>query len=243
MKSLTDEAIVAGLMDYREADSIVHLFSREHGRLSGVARGAKKSVTRFGGAFELFARISVNFHPGENLAQIRSAEPLTIYPGIRRGLDSIAHASYAVELVAAMTPERLPLKRVFRLLTAYLEQLDRFPADPSDRHFFEINLLNILGYRPVLESCATCGATIAPAGGCCSSGTGQDILCRSCGQGGLSLDGASLALLAAAMKTGRFGEVRFSPAGIAAVDRFLQNCIGAIISRPLKSLPFLRLSP
>jgi DNA repair protein RecO (recombination protein O) len=243
MKSLTDEAIVVGLMDYREADRIVHLYTKEHGRTSGIARGARKSVKRFGGVFELFARLSLNFLPAENLATIRTAEPITIYPGIRKALDNIAYASYAVELVSALTPERLPNKRVFRLLSAYLEQLDAFPAEPSDRHFFEINLLNILGYRPPLDSCAGCGTAIDLEGGFWSPGMSPGIVCQRCSGGGFRIDGASISLLVDSIKTGRFGHIRFSGEGIVAVDRFLEAFIAANISRPLKSLAFLRLSP
>jgi DNA repair protein RecO (recombination protein O) len=243
MKSLTDEAIVVGAMDYRETDRIIHLYTKEHGRMSGVARGAKKSVKRFGGAFELFARLSLNFLPAENLATISSAEPVTIYPGIRKAFEKIAHASYAVELVSAMTPEKLPNKRVFRLLSAYLEHLDASPADPSDRHFFEINLLNILGYRPLLDSCSGCGAVIAAEGGFLPPGQGHGILCKRCSRGGDKIEGSTLSLLVDSMKTGRFGHIRFTPEEIVLVDRFMEVFIASNISRTLKSLAFLRLSP
>ncbi|PKN16416.1 MAG: DNA repair protein RecO [Deltaproteobacteria bacterium HGW-Deltaproteobacteria-23] len=243
MKSLADEAIVIGVRDYRETDRIVHLYTKEHGRLSGIARGAKKSVKRFGGAFELFARLSLELLPAENLATISSAEPLTIYPGIRQTFAAIAQASYAVELLTAITPERLPNKRVFRLLSAYLEQLDNSGVEPSDRHFFEMNLLNILGYRPPLESCSKCGAALAVDGGFWSQGAGHGLVCCRCAHGGYSLSGASIALLLNAFKVGRFGQIRFSPAEIAEVDRFMAAFIAAHISRPLKSLAFLRLSP
>jgi DNA repair protein RecO (recombination protein O) len=243
MKSLTDEALVIGVLDYREADRIIHLYTKEHGRMSGIARGARKSVKRFGGTFELFAKISLNFLPAENLAVIRSAEPITIYPGIRTSLESIAHASYAVELVAAITPERLANKRVFRLLSVYLEQLDSAFADPSDRHFFEMNLLNILGYRPPLESCSACGADVTAVGGFWSPGSGHGIVCGRCSRGGFRLAGSSIALLLDSFKTGRFGQIRFSPEEIGEVDRFMETFIAANISRTLKSLTFLRLSP
>ncbi len=243
MKSQTDEAIVVGLMDYREADRIVHLYTKEHGRMSGLARGAKKSVKRFGGAFDLFTRLSLNFLPSENLATISSAEPITIYPGIRQAFDRIAHASYAVELVSAMTPEKLPNKRVFRLLSTYLEHLDTSPADSSDRHFFEINLLNILGYRPLLDSCSGCGAAIAADGGFLLPGQSHGILCKRCSRGGDKIEGSTLSLLVESMKTGRFGHIRFTTEEIAQVDRLMEAFISSNISRTLKSLAFLRLSP
>lgn len=243
MKSLTDEAIVVGMMAYRETDMIVHLYTREHGRISGLARGARKSVKRFGGVFELFARISVNFLPADNLVAIRGADAFTIHPGIRTALERIAYAGYAAELVSALTPEKYPNKRVFRLLCAYLEQLDSSPVVPSDRHFFEINLLNILGYRPPLDSCTRCGGAFTAEGGCWSPGQGHGIYCRRCSANGSRLGGSSICLLLEAMKTGRFGTVCFNPEEIAEVDKFLEAFIAANISRPLKSLAFLRLSP
>jgi len=243
MKSLTDEAIVVGLMDYGETDRIVHLYTREHGRISGLARGARKSVKRFGGVLELFARISVNFLPADNLVVIRGADAVTIYPGIRRALGSIAHAGYAAELVSALTPEKYPSKRLFRLLCAYLEQLDTTPAAPSDRHFFEINLLNILGYRPPLENCARCGGSFASEGGFWLPGGSHGIYCRQCSAIGSRLRGTTICLLLAAMKTGRFGQISFNSEEIVEVDKFLEDYIAANISRTLKSLAFLRLSP
>lgn len=243
MKSLTDEAIVTGLMDYRETDRIVHLYSRDHGRISGIARGARKSVRRFGGAFELFARISINLVPTESLHILSSAEPLTIYQGIRTGLDKISHASYGVELLSALTPERLPNKRAYRLITAYLEHLDAAVADPSDRHFFEINLLNILGYRPPLENCPSCGATLMAEGGACLERQSHVLLCRRCSRGGSSLSASAVSLLFASLKTGRFGIVRFPEDDIAVIDSYMEAFIAANTGRTLKSLAFLRLSP
>src|SRR5512138_1226919 len=131
MRSVSDDALIIGLMDYRESDKIVTFFTRDHGRISGVARGAKRSVKRFGGALELFSRLTLNFIPAEGLVAVHDVDPVTIYPHIRATLEGIAHAGYACELVAAMAPERMANQRLFRLLAAYLEQLDRYPASPS----------------------------------------------------------------------------------------------------------------
>ena len=243
MKIINDEAVVIGLMDYRETDRIVALFSREHGKINGIARSARKSVKRFGGALELFARLSVHFLPGESLVTIREVDILTIYPQIRASLTGIAHAGYAAELVTALAPERYRNQRVFRLLTAYLEYLDQAPAAPSDRHFFEINLLNILGYRPPLESCAGCGTDLAQCGGLWSAGTGHRIYCQSCAHGGQRLSAGTVSLLRQSLATGRFGQISFSMEALDETDEFLHDFIAAHIHRPLKSLAFLRLSP
>jgi len=242
MRSISDEAIVIGLMDFRETDRIVSLFTKEHGRMSGLARGARRSVKRFGGSLELFARLSVNFAQGESLVSIRDVDAVTIYPGIRSSFEGIAHAGYACELVSLLAPERLANGRLFRLLTAYLDHLDNSPATASGRHFFEINLLNILGYRPPLDSCAGCGSELGLKGGFWSGHEGG-IYCRNCSGNGSFLGGSTVTLLLESMKCGRFGQITFADSNILEAGSFLEAFITSNIGRPLKSLAFLRLSP
>ncbi len=243
MKIINDDAVVIGLLDYRETDRIVTFFSRDHGKISGIARGARKSVKRFGGALELFARLSISFLPRESLVTISDVDIRTIYPQIRATMAGIAHAGYAAELVAELAPERYPSHRLFRLLTAYLEHLDQAPAVPADRHIFEINLLNILGYRPALETCAGCGASLALSGGLWSGSTGHGVYCPGCSTGGIRLGTATVATLLKALATGRFGQIGFSREALDEADEFLHDFIAAHIHRSLNSLAFLRLSP
>jgi len=243
MRMVTDDALIIGLMDFRENDRIVTFFSRDHGRISGVARGARRSVKRFGGALELFSRLVLNFIPAEGLVTVHDVDPVTIYPNIRATLEGIAHAGYACELVAALAPERMANQRLFRLLAAYLEQLDRYPANRSDRHFFEINLLNILGYRPPLESCCRCGDRLGDKGGGWSGGDEGRICCPRCGRGGARLGGEAIAGLLQSLAIGRFGQVVFPERALAEVGTYLEAFIADHLQRPLKSLAFLRLSP
>ena len=243
MKSVMDEALIIGLMDYRESDRIVTFFTRDHGRLSGIARGAKRSVKRFGGVLELFSRLTLSFTPADGLVTINDVDPVTIFPSIRATLDRIAHAGYACELVAAMAPERQANQRLFRLLSAYLEHLDAAPARHSDRHFFEINFLNIIGYRPPLESCCRCGMPLGPEGGSWSGGPEGGVSCPRCGRSGSRLGGEAIAALQRSLATGRFGQVSFPPGELAEAEAYLEAFISANVQRPLKSRAFLRLSP
>jgi DNA repair protein RecO (recombination protein O) len=239
MQSCRCEAVVLGMMDYRESDKIVTIFTLEHGKLKGLARGAKRSVRRFGGALELFARLRVELGMKEGLAQLHSADIETIFPGIRADLGKIGHAGYACELTDALMPEGLPNPRLFRLLTAYLEQLDHFPADPSDRRFFELNLLNILGYRPELDHCSACGAELVGRGWL-GNAADAGLLCERCGTRGRPLAAATIALLRRALLTGRFGVLRFSPAELDEAALLLDSAIDSHLQRPLHALSFLR---
>lgn len=243
MKIVADEAIVIGMSDYRETDKIVQLFTKGHGRMSGVARGARKSVKRFGGALELFAKISLQFVPAESLVTLNSAEPFTIFPGIRTALDKIANASYAVELVSLITAERVPNRRLYRLLCAYLDQLDVNRSDSGDRHFFEMNLLNILGYRPHLDACSDCGRSMVESGGYWRSSDVGAIRCTDCASGGARISGPAIVKLLSTLGTGRFGSLNLNEEERVVVADFLESSIGANISRPLRSAGFLRLYP
>ncbi len=99
------QAFVLSNSDYGESDRIVSLFTLEHGRLKGFARGARNSRKRFGPALETFARIDLQLNQKDGLSSLRSADVITLYSGIRGELGAIAHALYVCELVECLTPE------------------------------------------------------------------------------------------------------------------------------------------
>lgn len=233
------EAVVLGVMNYREADRIVTLFTLEHGKIRGVARGAKRSIRRFGGALEPFARLAVQLALTGGLARIDGADVATIHPRIREDLLKISYAGYACEAADLLLPEGLPNPRLFRLLAAYLDYLDTAPAEPSDRRFFEVNLLNVLGYRPDLDACASCSADLAAAPGC-HAGPSGGLLCGRCGHGGRTVSALTIGLLRAALRTGRFGALLFTPDQLLEAGSILDPPLASHAGRPFKSLDFLR---
>ena len=127
------QAFVLSNSDYGENDRIVSLFTLEHGRLKGFARGARNSRKRFGPALETLARIDVQLHHKDGLSSLRSADVITLYSGIRGVLGAIAHGLYACELVECLTPEGQALPRLYRLLATYLERLDSGTVTTADR--------------------------------------------------------------------------------------------------------------
>lgn len=239
MSSIPCEAIVLGMREYRESDKLVTLFTPEHGKVGCIARGARRSARRFAGTLELFARLQVQLVLRQGLSLLQEADAVSVYPGIRGDLLKIGHAGYACELVDCLAPEAMANPRLFRLLAAYLERLDEAPSLPSDRRFFEINLLNIMGYRPALDHCSACGADIA-------AGTADRVVrpdgslaCRDCSLGE-TISAATASLLDRALRTGRFGAVLFTSAQLEEAGKMLDVSLAAHIGRPLKSLGFLR---
>ena len=167
MRSEQCQAIILSSTDYGESDRIITLFSLEHGRLKAFAKGARASRRRFGGMLEQANRLELTLQlKQDGLSRLEQVETAHCHPGLRSNLDALALALYGCELVEALTPEGHPLPRLFRLLTALLDYLDQGTATQADRRFYEINLLNILGYRPPLESDA-----LRPLQNCLRTGT------------------------------------------------------------------------
>ena len=240
MRSEYCEALVLGTMDYREADRIVTLFTLKHGKVRGIARGAKRSVRRFGGALELFARLRAEILLKEGLAGIQSADIVTIYPRIRDDLTKIGLAGYVCELTDAFLPEGAANPRLFRLICSYLEHLDYHPVSFSDRRFFELNFLNVLGFRPSLDRCATCSKEMNEGAWLRISMAASGLLCGTCGEGGYPLSQETVLLLRRTLQTGRFGSVSFPPPALKEAGNFLDRAMEAHLNRPLKALSFLR---
>ncbi len=236
MQTTDSEAIVISAMDYGESDRIVTLLGRECGKVRVIARHGKTSRKRFGGALELFARLQVRLVPKEGLSSLRGADIVTVFPGIRREIAKIAHAGYACEVVDRLLPDALVNPRLYRLFLSYLEHLDGSPALSDDLRFFQVNLLNILGYRPSLRNCTRCGAALD--GDAFFSASGE-LLCAACRGGGKGVGAATLAILDRALATGRFGVVRFPAASLGEAGRLLDTAIASHLNRPLHSLTFM----
>ncbi|MDD5285110.1 MAG: DNA repair protein RecO [Desulfuromonadaceae bacterium] len=232
------QAIVLSSTDYGDSDRIAALFTLEHGRLNGFARGARNSRKRFGPALETFARIDLQIAYKEGLSSLRQADVITVYPGIRADLGSIAHALYACELVECVTPEVQPLPRLYRLLVAYLDRLDSGHEGDLDRRHFEVNLLNILGYRPSLESCSRCGSIFSENGAIMLQG--GELVCRFCSATGRHIAIKVLQGLLACLSTSRFGLVQFSDEDLLLAGALLDEAVEVHSCRKMKTLEFLR---
>ena len=233
------QAIVLSTIDYGDSDRIASLFTLEHGRIRTFARGARKSRKRFGAALETFARIEIQARlKEEGLSTLQQADIISVHPGIRGDLPRIAQALYACELVEAMTPEGHPLPRLYRLLTAWLDYLETEAAREDDRRFFEINLLNILGYRPPMENCSRCEALFGNAGAFLQHG-GEPV-CPACATSGRPLAAETLKALLTCLGTGRFGVIIFPAESLVQAGELLDDAIFAHAGRQIKSLEFLR---
>ncbi|MDO8527304.1 MAG: DNA repair protein RecO [Deltaproteobacteria bacterium] len=158
MNSRTDEAIVLRVRDYGESDSIVSLFTKGEGRLSGIAKWAKKSRKRFGAALEIGACVHLVYddHPHRDMVLLKEVNRLDLIQGWRSSWLSITAASFALELAAKLLPEKQQALQKYEVLEAFLKGLNEETLLP---YLFDLQFrfLALSGWEPDFENCGICG--------------------------------------------------------------------------------------
>ena len=186
--SLKTEAIVLRTMRYGEADRILHLYTPHRGRLSAIAKGVRRSRSRFGGRLEPFFRLDLVLYEGRSdLLTVTSAETVSPFATLRQdgaGLDAAARATDAVgRLFEAGDPN----PAVYHLLANELALIDGDPrrhATQTNMLAFRLKLLLAAGLAPQLAGCAVCGDTEHLAA---FSGAAGGAVCGACEGSGFPL--------------------------------------------------------
>lgn len=158
--SYRTQAIVLGHIEFGEADRILKLFTMERGKITAIAKGVRKIRSRKAGHLEPFTRVNLFLAKGRNLDIITQAETVDAYLGLREDLENVAFASYVVEVLDRFTYEEGQNVGMFRLLVNTLSRLEEQPNPETVVHYYEMRLLDLLGFRPQLFACVDCGREI-----------------------------------------------------------------------------------
>ncbi|MEW6106415.1 MAG: DNA repair protein RecO [Bacillota bacterium] len=244
------EGIVLKTRNLGEADRIVTFYSPTKGKVRAVARGARRPRSRFVSSTQMFAHADFLVFSGKSLDNISQVEVKTSFPRLHEDLVKLAFASYAAELLDAMVEEggesgeSAGNEAIFGLLVSYLRALSDTRDPEMLTRAFEIKLSSILGYRPVLDSCARCGA--ADSGG----EVGFDpeaggLVCGGClgrgGPGAVRLSRGAVEVLKKLLqldfdKVSRLGA---GPGTRAEIERAMRAHLDFRLDRKLQSLEFL----
>ncbi|MGH7827224.1 MAG: DNA repair protein RecO [Candidatus Binatia bacterium] len=152
-------AIVLRTWPFGESDRIVSLLTENHGKITGIAKGAKRSRKRFANSFEPFSFVVLRFQdrPHSSLAFILTCELQSGYKRLVASLEKIAYASYFVEITEGLIGEREENRAVFNHLRDGLLCLEEKETSLLFVTAFELRLLQLTGYQPVFDSCRGCG--------------------------------------------------------------------------------------
>lgn len=166
--------------DFGEADRLLTLYSREEGKIRAMAKGARKPGSRKGGHLEPFSRASLLLGKGREIPVVEQAEALDLNSALSQDLVALGYASYAVELLDKFSADHDPHGGVYRLIRDTLQRLARGEVLQLAVRFYEVKLLEQMGFRPELQRCLGCGNPIQPEDQYFSFEQGG-ALCPRCG--------------------------------------------------------------
>jgi DNA repair protein RecO (recombination protein O) len=196
-----DDALVLRSVDYGEADRIVTLLTRRHGKLAALARSARRSKRRFAGALEGFALLDAELAIGTgDLARLQSARVTRAFPRLLGDLERLSAAGALLRLTRDLVPEHVPDPDLFDALLGMFEALERADVPPAPLHIaFEIRLLALTGFAPLLAACGRCGKRPAAGRAADFDAMRGSVICQACGGAGQRLHGTVRSRLIAAM--------------------------------------------
>jgi DNA repair protein RecO (recombination protein O) len=196
---LKTQAVVLRSIRYGEADRIVHLYTPGRGRVGAIAKGARRTRSRFGGRLEPFFRLDLLLHEGRgDLLTVTGAETVEGYARLRSNGGSLDAAARACDAVARLFDTGEAHPEVFNLLCNELAFIDEEPARATHANqlAFRLKLLLAAGLAPQLAACATCGARDHLTG---FSGAAGGVVCTACEASSFPLDEAAHVFLAGAL--------------------------------------------
>src|SRR5262249_18667998 len=188
-----------------EADRVLHLYTRERGRVGAVAKGIRRTKSRFGARLEPLSRVALILHEGRGeLHTVSAAEIVASNHHVREDPYRRAAGRGALEAVSRLFAEGEPSPTAYGALCRYLELLDAYQPAPGALAARDARLLAlqlklhwIAGFAPQLDACAGCGADGVPLLRFSASAGGA--VCGSCG-GGFSMSGGALSAMAALLR-------------------------------------------
>jgi DNA repair protein RecO (recombination protein O) len=229
-RSYTTEAVVLRTIRFGEADRVLHLYTADRGRVGAVAKGVRKTRSRFGGRLEPLSHVELVLHQGSGeLQTITGVQLLRSHQPARDDYHRLSAGLIGAEAMLRLFPEQERNDRAFTALTRFLDALDETPRaaerpslDPLALAF-QLKLLWLSGYLPHLTSCAECGVGDAPLVGYSPRAGGA--VCRACAgtSEALALSGEGIAGIEALLAS-----PLADAAGLALSDRATRDALRVV---------------
>lgn len=191
-RSTTSDAVVLRSFRLGEADRILHLYTQDQGRVGAVAKGVRKTKSRFGGRLEPFSHVELVLHQGRGeLETVTGASLVRSHDRIRSEPYRLQVGMIGLEAMLKLFTEQEANEKAFLALTRFLDALDEAPLQRGSRAAldpvvlsFQLKLLWVSGYMPHLETCVECGSAEPLVAFVPAAGGGA---CGGCDPAGIAL--------------------------------------------------------
>ena len=250
MTNFSTPAILLRRLDYGDFDVIITFFTLQKGKVSVIAKSAKKSTKRFGGVLELFSELQImaGSGRGKGLSVLQEAVLKQPFSSIRADYRKTAYASYWSELIYNWVEENFKQTTLYYLFEHVLYELDAGKIDPQALNIlFQMRFLGLSGHRPNFNHCGLCQKELADIkddhiaidlqrGG---------IVCGKCSSGAaprtsLGIGTIRQLLWVESGQLAKAARIRFSASGLAESTAFLEEFVCYHLGKEPRSLKFLR---
>lgn len=241
-------AIVLKVSDLGESDKIVTFYSKQHGKMTGIAKGAKRSKKRFSNKLEMFSLLEVIYDNSSRSALVRIAEAELLAPfiSLRQNYDRYVSGVLACDLIYYWCSEYDADKNIFNLLLWALTSIDKGSPPLTVQIFFQVKLYTLLGYRLHLEGCIKCGNTAPSEKPFVFHPARNGLVCESCiqaqvtrGTVALSLNTIKLLQHAQELPMEKLARLRFSENSIREALQLFRVYGQYLLQREIAAWQFL----
>ena len=236
-------AIVLRQRRLGDADKILTLYTANFGKVDAVAKGVRKSKSRMAGHVEPLAHASFQLAKGKTLDIVTQVETIESFQTLRDDLEQMSRALYACELLDKFTETHEANFALFRLLLDTLRRI----ATPGDMdiatRFYEMALLDAMGYRPELEECVTCRTRLKSVTNYWTA-AGGGVVCAACRTEETAVRpiSANAVKLLRMLLHGRFSDVARVTIGTALgaeLERAILEYVRWVLERDVRSAAFI----
>lgn len=237
------QAIVIKRTKLGEADRILTLFTPEYGKLRAIAKGSRRPGSKFGGHVELLTHSLLQLARGHNLDIITQAETLNSFMPLKDNLKRMSSGLYICELIDAFSSEDMGDEELFDFIIETLKELSAASNLDTVLRYFELHLLEMMGYKPQLQRCSACNAQLQPGTNSFSSAHGG-VLCVECGfdepvARSISLNALKVLRLWQTCDYTTAAKVNVSPELTIEIESIIREYIKYILERQVKSTAFM----
>jgi DNA repair protein RecO (recombination protein O) len=250
MSTYTTPAILIRRLDYGDYDLILNFLTRDKGKISAIAKSAKRSQKRFGGILELFNSLDivVSEKRGKGLALVKEASLIRPLFNIAADIRRTAYASYWAELTNLWLEEGREQKEVYDLMAHVLSELDAGTVSPEVLSIlFQMRFLSLSGLCPNLSHCCTCriDTDAAPRHRMNFDLSKGGVVCESCAPYGTDERCLSRGTIKQLQwidnrDIRKAARIRFSAQALGESLHFLESFVPYHLGREPRSLKFLR---
>lgn len=237
------EAIVLRHSRFAEADRLLTLFTPHYGKLRVVAKGVLRPTSHLAGHLETFTRSQLLLARTRTLDIVTQAQAVESYAPLREDLQRASVALYAVEVLDRLSEEHGENYPAYHLLLLYFQWLSTVQETDLPTRYFEMQLLELTGYRPELYTCLHCKRTLAPEVNA-FSGVAGGVLCPPCSLGDAEARPISVTALKVLrlLQDGDLAQVRrlrLSPPLARELEQHMRHYLPHVTERELRSTAFL----